>query len=284
MTFKRILFISRPRFWVYEWGMFLVGLFVAMNSFQDLFSWPVILYGFFFLFPANLFIYGINDIFDYETDKSNTKKGSYEALVHPNEHASLWWWILGTSLPFLVIGFFILPVKALLAFLLFFFFAGFYSAPPIRAKARFFFDSFFSGSHYVVTFLMGYYFWSNDVSFPTLSVGAALLWTFAMHAFSAVPDIEADRSAGLKTVALYFGRKKTILLCLVLYLFSGALLWNAVGWVILPAIAIYASLMVAALTSFKDEEKTFKLYKFFPYVNLILPMLYSIYFLFTRFA
>ena len=35
----------------------------------------------YFLIPANILIYGINDIFDYDTDKLNPKKGTYEAFI-----------------------------------------------------------------------------------------------------------------------------------------------------------------------------------------------------------
>ena len=281
-TIRRILFISRPRFWAYEWGMFLLGIFVSMSSAQDLLTWPVLLFGFFFLFPANLFIYGINDIYDYETDKLNAKKGSYEALVDPQEHTVLWSWIVISCLPFLLIGFFILPVKAALSLVAFFFFAGFYSAPPIRAKARAFFDSFFSGAHYVVTFIMGYYFFTNDTPFPYLLVMSALLWTFAMHAFSAVPDYEADKKAGLKTIAILFGPQKTILLCAALYLLSGILLLQVAGAIILPAMGLYCILMILALAFYKNEKKLFALYKIFPVVNFCIPMAYSIYFLASR--
>jgi 4-hydroxybenzoate polyprenyltransferase len=34
----------------------------------------VLLFGLYFLIPANIRIYGINDIYDYETDKLNPKK------------------------------------------------------------------------------------------------------------------------------------------------------------------------------------------------------------------
>jgi lycopene elongase/hydratase (dihydrobisanhydrobacterioruberin-forming) len=57
----------------------------------------------YFLISANIWIYGINDIYDYETDKLNPKKTEgYEALVTPPEQKSLWKRILWTTLPFLI--------------------------------------------------------------------------------------------------------------------------------------------------------------------------------------
>jgi 4-hydroxybenzoate polyprenyltransferase len=121
---KEILKISRPRFWLYELG-----------TFQDSYSvLNIIIFALFFLGPANLLIYGINDIFDYETDKLNPKKDSYEALLSPREHKRIYYWIIATNLPFIVFAAISLPKMSLLWLFLFFFFATFYSAKPIRAK------------------------------------------------------------------------------------------------------------------------------------------------------
>ena len=75
MKLKRILKISRPRFWIYELGPYIVGVVAAAQS--DHFVWlfpAVIIFFIFFAYPANIYIYGINDIYDYETDKLNPKK------------------------------------------------------------------------------------------------------------------------------------------------------------------------------------------------------------------
>lgn len=109
----------------------------------------IAIFAFYFLVPANIWIYGINDIYDYETDKLNPKKQGYEALVEPKEHKKLWTRILATSLPFL----FVLPlsITTYISFLLFLFFSAQYSATPIRAKGRPVLDSLFSAGHYIAT-------------------------------------------------------------------------------------------------------------------------------------
>jgi 4-hydroxybenzoate polyprenyltransferase len=43
----------------------------------------------FFTFPLNLFIYGINDIADNDTDKYNTKKLGYEEALNDTMHDSV---------------------------------------------------------------------------------------------------------------------------------------------------------------------------------------------------
>ena len=63
---------------MYVFGPYLVGLIAGTPSPNALLSLPIIAFGVFFLFPANLLIYGVNDVFDYETDVRNVKKEKYD--------------------------------------------------------------------------------------------------------------------------------------------------------------------------------------------------------------
>jgi 4-hydroxybenzoate polyprenyltransferase len=74
------------------------------------------------------------------------------------------------------------------------FFGHQYSATPIRAKARPFWDSAFNVL-YVFPVLIGWGLSDTHASFPWLLFVAGTCWCMAMHAFSAVPDIEADQKA-----------------------------------------------------------------------------------------
>ena len=110
MTIKEVLKISRPRFWLYEAATFgLVGTVGALQGLSFFSDWRYWVFALYFLIPANILIYGINDIFDYETDKLNPKKGdnAYEALVPPERQRSLWKWIIFTNVPF----FFFVPLS-----------------------------------------------------------------------------------------------------------------------------------------------------------------------------
>lgn len=268
MTLQRIISISRPRFWIYEFGTFVFGCLAAFTPFRELLSFPVIFFAFYFLIPANILIYGINDIFDYETDKLNPKKVEYEELLEPKDQRKVWWWILLTNLPF-VVGAFFLPTSAMIAFFAFIFFASFYSAKPIRAKALPFFDSLFSASHYIATGVFGYYLLGGIV-FPTTGVIAGISWAIAMHAYSAVPDIRADKDAKLQTIATTLGAKPTLILCLVLYGFSTYLGFSKLGIGILVYGLVYSILMILSLKKVgSDGSHIFKLYTYFPTINLI---------------
>ena len=140
---KLLLKISRPRFWIYVFGPFLIGLAAAAKDRSDFIGLEALVFALYFLFPANLLIYGINDIFDYETDKRNPKKRDYETLVNPGQRKEILFYIGLLNLPFVLLSIVIFDAStiALFAFL---FFSVFYSAPPIRAKTKPFLDSAFN--------------------------------------------------------------------------------------------------------------------------------------------
>ncbi|MBK9154073.1 MAG: UbiA family prenyltransferase [Chloracidobacterium sp.] len=138
-----LLKVSRPRFWLYVLGPYLVGLAAGAASTDDLNRIEVLVFGLYFLLPANLLIYGINDIFDFETDRKNPKKTEYEMLVRPASHRKLLFWMIALNLPFAAASIYLAP-QAIFSLAGFFFFSIFYSAPPIRAKQVPFLDSAFN--------------------------------------------------------------------------------------------------------------------------------------------
>lgn len=274
----RLLKISRPRFWIYEIGPYIIGIAaVAGINANAWLAVPVLVFFLFFTYPANIYIYGINDIFDYETDALNPKKVQYESLVMPEEWPTLWKNICLFCVPFLAYGFFVLDIASLLALIAFFFFAGFYSAKPIRAKARPFFDSMFSAGHYIATAVFSYFMMSNmlqqDISWYVLGTCAlaGMFWAVAMHAYSAVPDIKADADAHLETIATKLGRNNTIVLCAVLYALSGILAFTFLGILSIALAIIYVVFMVQSIRT--TEEQLFKLYTYFPKINAIVGMI-----------
>jgi 4-hydroxybenzoate polyprenyltransferase len=277
MNFKEVIKVSRPRFWLYEAATFgLVGTVGALQGISFFSDWRYWVFALYFLIPANILIYGINDIFDYETDKLNPKKGddAYEALVPPERQRALWRWIIWTNIPFFFfIIFFSLSTPLLISFFAFVFFASFYSALPIRAKAKPVIDSLFSAGHYIATGVFGYYL-AGGVTFPTVGVIAGMCWAVAMHAFSAVPDIQADKGAGLKTIAIMIGQSRTIALCWFLYVFAAYLVKD-----IIPVASIIGAVTFSYFMWRSQKAKTpevlFKLYTYFPLINTIIGALVS---------
>jgi 4-hydroxybenzoate polyprenyltransferase len=257
--------ISRPRFWVYITGPFLIGV-LAANPVQ---SWPlIILLGAYFTFPANLLIYGVNDIFDYETDKHNPKKEAYETLVKPKEQKQLWRWIAITNAPFLLLLPFI-GNNGRWGVAGFLFFSVFYSMPPIRAKVRPLIDSIFNVL-YIFPGIVGYAVVSKTMPSLYLCLAAAF-WCMAMHAYSAVPDIQADKKAKISTIATQLGKAGTLLFCLVCYALAAGLSISTLGQFSIAAGILYGFMMIITLQA-KNAQSVMKLYSLFPYINMSVGM------------
>jgi lycopene elongase/hydratase (dihydrobisanhydrobacterioruberin-forming) len=272
LTVQRALTLSRPRFWIYELGTFALGVLMALSVTTDTNWWLVALFGLYFLFPANLLIYGVNDVYDYETDIRNPKKTGYEDVLEPALHRPVLRAVFLSTLPFAVVALF-LSNAALLSFIAFLFFAVGYSMPPVRAKARPVLDSFFSAGHYVATGVFGY-FLAGEVGDVLLPVVAGMLWAMAMHAYSAVPDIAADGEAGVPTIATLLGPTRTIVLCAFAYLGAGLIAYLYFGLVALMLAVPYLIMMGLSLRA--DDERLMQLYKYFPKLNSVMGMLVTL--------
>mgnify|MGYP000400864444 CR=1 FL=1 len=265
-----LLKVSRPRFWFYVFGPYIVGLAAGSQNINEFIIFGVVLYGLYFLFPANLLIYGINDLFDYETDKINDKKANYETLVTPERRPLLWAAIIASTFPFafIVLNFYLWRglVPVVISGVGFLFFSIFYSAPPIRAKTKPFLDSAFN-ILYVLPGVFGYALLTDQFP-PALLMVAAALWTAAMHAYSAIPDITADRIAGVRTIATLCGPYLTLAICAVLYAAAALLSIPYLGFVSISLGAAYVLLMLASVWSYRSG-RLFKLYRAFPIINVV---------------
>lgn len=260
---KKIINVSRPRFWIYLFGPFLIGLAAGGINWHNL-SLDLIFMSLYFLFPANFLLYGVNDIFDYATDRLNPKKKKYEELVTPKEQKRLFQRILLLTLPFFIYSVFIsLEVGTL--FGLFVLLSLQYSSPPIRAKSKPFLDMLFNGL-YIIPGIISYFIISGEYP-PPLIIFSGLFWTMAMHAYSAVPDISVDRKANVQTVATLLGFTPTLYMCLVFYIISVLFIYPILGVVSIFIALVYVTLMSLSLMS--NEVNIFSLYKKFPIINTI---------------
>ena len=262
---RSLLKISRPRFWLYVFGPYIVGLAAAAGSGAGLLRPAALLFGLYFLLPANLLIYGTNDIADYETDKLNPKKAGYETVVHPEFRRRLAFWIIGLNIPFIVAAALMLrdSMPALLGFL---FFSIFYSLRPIRAKAVPFLDSAFNVL-YVFPGIFSFHMIAGQYP-PFAAVLAAALWTAAMHAYSAVPDIDSDSRAGISTIATAVGKRLTLVLCGLLFAASALIAFQFLSYLSIVLGIAYVGLVLVSLMQYEDE-RLFRLYKAFPLINAV---------------
>ncbi len=214
LTISEIIKCSRPISWVNTAVPYLVGYLVVMQSLNI----PAIIGFIYFLFSYNLMLYGINDIYDYETDIKNPRKNSVEGAIMPkSSHNKLWFAIAITNIPFLIYFFVIgdLVSNAVLIATVFFTFS--YSAKPLRFKEVPFLDSINSALHFVLPFVFGLTL-ANSKNYYWPIIIAFMLWGVASQAFGAIQDIKPDRAAKIHSIATYLGAMRTAKFSLTFYI------------------------------------------------------------------
>jgi 4-hydroxybenzoate polyprenyltransferase len=248
--------------WINTIGTTVVGMWLAGH----LWDWRVLPILIWVTFPFNLLIYGINDIFDQETDNINARKGGYEgAHIFPNEVKPIWITTVLTNVPFLIYFAITLPWQAtawMVAYALFF---TFYSAPPLRFKARKYLDAL-SNTDYA--FPLAFVPLALGVEPNWWLVVGLMAWSVAKHAYDAIQDIPQDSDTGIVTTAVHLGVKKTAIWSAIWWAISIAL-FAVVNIPVALANAIIAYLLVAPLFKEPTPEKAHSLYKYsiaFPYV------------------
>jgi len=200
-----LLKTSRPISWPNTAVPFVVG-YIASTGRIDLLGIIGLIY---FCLPYNLLLYGVNDIYDYESDIKNPRKNSIEGgLLEKSKHKELWQLIAATNLPFLIyfIAIGSTMSRILLAALIFFCFS--YSAKGLRFKEIPFLDSFNSSLHFVMPFIYGVAIVGGSSYYP-LAALAFLFWGMAAQAFGAIQDIGPDREAKINSIATKMGARIT---------------------------------------------------------------------------
>jgi lycopene elongase/hydratase (dihydrobisanhydrobacterioruberin-forming) len=272
--FKKLVKISRPRFWLYLGGTFGVGYALGAGGRGDFLNWQFFYMLIYFLFPANIFLYGINDLFDWETDHLNIKKKSKEYSLIESDKKFLQISVLISILLSLPI-FLYANSQSRIWIVLFLFLSFFYSAEPLRFKKSPILD-FSSNFLYVVPGIVAYLQHSTELNIFILI--ASFCWTAAMHLFSAVPDIEPDSKAGIKTTAVVLGYDISLLLCnLFWFVFSFILISKSLAFI--PTLA-YPLIPLLLLT--KRSININKVYWYFPVITGILGFIAFWYFMIPK--
>ena len=220
-TLRMLLVSSRPLSWVNTGYPFAAAYLLTAGGIDT--AWVIgTLY---FLIPYNLAMYGINDVFDYESDLRNPRKGGVEgALLDRSFHrvtllaavvlnvpflAALV--LLGSPLSWLVLA---VSVFAVIA----------YSAPGLRFKERPFLDSITSSTHFVSPAVYALVLAGAQFTPGLWAVlGAFFLWGMASQAFGAVQDVIPDREGGISSIATVLGARTVVRLAAAAYAAAGAL-------------------------------------------------------------
>lgn len=220
---RQVLAASRPFSWINTAYPFAAGYLMATQGRVDL---AFVLGTLFFLAPYNLLMYGINDVFDYESDLRNPRKGGVEgALLDTRMHRPTLIASVVTTVPFVVYLVIIGSPLSWLVLAISMFAVVAYSAKGLRFKEKPFLDSLTSSTHFVSPAVYGLVLAGATFTPQLIAIlGAFFLWGIASHAFGAVQDVIADREGGISSVATVIGGKATVRLAVIAYLLAGVLL------------------------------------------------------------
>ena len=219
---KTLFVSSRPVSWINTAYPFAAAYFLATGGID----WIFVVGTVFFLIPYNLAMYGINDVFDYESDLRNARKGGIEGAVLDRSHHRLILWAAAIStIPFVVVLATQGDALANLVLAVSLFAVVAYSAPGLRFKERPFLDSITSSTHFVSPAVYGLVL-AHAAFTPAIwaFLVAFFLWGMASHAFGAVQDIVPDREGGLASIGTVLGARSTVAFAVLAYAGAGVLM------------------------------------------------------------
>ena len=263
-----LFWLSRPRFWLYQGGPVVVAVTYAADGPPELLSPLAIALFLYFTIPANVFLYGVNDIFDRDIDQVNPKKDQGREVSYRGDRV-----VVGAIVAsgLLAAGFLSwLPPLGVAALAAWAALSVEYSAPPLRFKTTPFLDSLSNGL-YILPGVVAYAA-IEGVAPPATAVAGAWLWTMGMHTFSAIPDIEPDREAGIETTATFLGESNTYYYCAMCWL-TAAFVFTYTHWVFGALLLVYPGLVFGILAVGVDIDEA---YWWYPAINTLVGMAFTL--------
>ncbi len=251
---RQLLTASRPISWINTAYPFAAAYLLTTGRVDVAFVVGTI----FFLVPYNLAMYGINDVFDYESDLANPRKGGLEGAVLDGSNHRLTLWVAVTAcIPFIV-SLVLLGDPASWAVLAVSVFAVVaYSVPGMRFKERPFLDSVTSSTHFVSPAVYGLVLAGAQFTPQLLAVvGAFFLWGIASHAFGAVQDVMPDRAGNIQSIATVMGAHWTVRFSIIAWAAAGVLMLVTEWPGPLAAVLVLPYIATAAPYFFVTDENS----------------------------
>ena len=196
--------VSRPIVWPVLPLVYALGLHAAHATVNAIAVAQMVL----LTFPMNLIGCGLNDIYDYESDRrSPRRRAIWGAVVAPADRPFVFSACVA-MIPLVILGAcltrnqhnFMATVSLVLV-------AWLYSVPPYRLKERPPLDSLANGlGYFLLPLMMGYSLNANPQQMP-LRYYLLALCVAGVHALATAADYDADRAAGHRTLAIAFGRR-----------------------------------------------------------------------------
>ncbi|GAA1445283.1 prenyltransferase [Leifsonia poae] len=216
---RQLLLASRPLSWINTAFPFAAAVLLTTRH-VDL---TLIIGTVYFLIPYNLAMYGINDVFDYESDLRNPRKGGAEgALLDRTMHRRTLLAAAAVNVPFLIFLVVVGPPLSWLVLAISVFAVLAYSVPGLRFKEVPFLDSITSSTHFVSPAVYGLVL-AGATFTPALwaVLLAFFLWGIGSHAFGAVQDVVPDRAGGIASIATVLGARWTTRIAIAAWALAG---------------------------------------------------------------
>jgi len=241
--------VSRPLFWPMLPLVYALGINAAHAEWTVASIVQVAL----LTFPMNLIGCGLNDIYDYESDRRSPRRRAVWGALVGDENRPLVWRAVLTMVPLVVLGAcltrnwdnIVATVTLVIG-------AWLYSVPPARLKERPPLDSLTNGlGYFLLPFAMGYSLGADPRLMP-LRYYLLAMCVVGVHAVATAADYEADRAAGHRTLAVVFGRRTAAAVAFAAFLIT----WLAAdfhGTAVRVYIAICA-LVTLAVTVFPKDR------------------------------
>jgi 4-hydroxybenzoate polyprenyltransferase len=272
-TLKKLFWVSRPISWPNTAYPFFVGYILISDGLPSGWDLVTLIIGtLYFLGPFNLLMYGINDVYDYESDIKNPRKGGVEGMRESRAfHPTILRAVTLTNTPFLLYLFIVSdwPARAVLALVVFAALA--YSLKGLRFKEIPILDSLTSSFHFVGPLLFAIVFVGfQPGAWPWLI--AFFLWGMASHAFGAVQDIIPDRKGNIHSIATALGARVTVWFSFILYLVAAFIVtFQGSAYVLIAATAITYCANIAPyfFVTTKTSAITNKGWKRFLWLNYV---------------
>ncbi len=265
---RQLLLASRPLSWINTAFPFAASYFSTEQQVDA----RLVVGTVFFLVPYNLLMYGINDVFDFESDLANPRKGGMEGTVlERGLHRLTIRVAIALSAPF-VFALILLGTPASWAVLAVSLFAVIaYSVAGLRFKEKPFLDSITSSTHFLSPALYGLVLAAAHFTPALLTLLAGFfLWGIASHAFGAVQDVIPDRAGRIRSIATVMGARRTVRFAIGAWLAAGLLMlatpWPGplAGLLVLPYVA--SALPFRSLSD-QDSEQANRGWRRFLWIN-----------------
>ncbi|WP_205631574.1 prenyltransferase [Leifsonia xyli] len=216
---RQLVLASRPLSWINTAFPFAAAYLLTTGRVDATFVIGTL----FFLIPYNLAMYGINDVFDYESDLRNPRKGGAEgALLDRSAHRRTLIAAVVTTVPFVIYLVIVGSPLSWLVLAVSLFAVVAYSVKGLRFKEVPFLDSVTSSTHFTSPALYGLVL-AGATFTPALWLVllAFFLWGIGSHAFGAVQDVMPDREGGISSIATAIGAAATVRLAIAAWALAG---------------------------------------------------------------